>query len=145
MDLLSDTKNHVFGQWSTLRKQILGLLYRLLQISPFDDETELFADPDLIQEFCKSMHQYVTIGDLNIFNMVQELTSSPLSKKLHNLFINLLQTTDQIIDYNDKYLFIDAATIETAEKVQDLSYISEAFAARMEIEDELLSAMPIFK
>lgn len=126
--------------WSNTRQQILKTVNRLLMLPPFADEVDHIGDKDLMHDFCLYLQKYISIGDLDIFSSVQKISNQNDKKILSNMFYQILEITDYIIDFNDKYFLMEYEfTVSEEELEKDIVNITEKLVTRFDLEDELIT------
>ncbi len=127
----------LISQWLEDRRLLLAQYGDLANIKPFSAQNTMHRE--LLREFCQSMVDYLSRVHFEVFEKLYkpEKFISELAPK--NRLIDLTNqvelTTDDFLDFNDKYL----ATDDLATLSSDLSTLGEDLAKRFEIEDEVIA------
>lgn len=124
----------VILQWLKERQDLLITYNELCHIQPFEGSSTL---PTLLQTFCQSLIDYVSVGHFKIFELMAK-TQANCTSKAHgldnNLLTQILRTTLNALDFNDTYEHIkDYGSIS-----EDLSSLGQELAHRMDWEDKLI-------
>tara|TARA_A100001011_G_C13604224_1_gene553355 strand:- start:9 stop:476 length:468 start_codon:yes stop_codon:yes gene_type:complete len=127
----------LISQWLEDRRLLLAQYGDLANIKPFSAQNTMHRE--LLREFCQSMVDYLSRVHFEVFEklyqpetFISELTSK---NRLVDLTKKVELTTDDFLDFNDKYL----ATDDLATLSSDLSSLGEDLAKRFEIEDEVIA------
>ena len=134
-----DNMPHMINELLTERQQLLAMF---CQVAGIGNETSDDDRYGLLQRFCELLVDYSALWHFEIFKYIREHGDS----FKHALDIadryegRIVQTSELVVAFNDKY---DAASkphlLESLES--DLSKLGEELAARIEAEDQILSAM----
>lgn len=123
---------HLIHQWLKLRQIVLMHYNELCTIQDPYSKT--------LQVFFQHLMDYISMGHFKIFEkLIEQHEMHPLSEnRLDNTWLsNIQQTTDKILDFNDKYT--DPKNFGALSK--DLSQIGKILAHRMDWEDALIKAI----
>ena len=121
------------------RQEVLVLYCRVAGLEPYERDPGIGG---LLQEFCQLLVDYVAVGHFELYQRIADGNERRrgVQQLARNVYPGIAETTQQIIDFNDKYdgevpreLFKDLA--------MDLSDIGERLAARIELEDQLIVAL----
>lgn len=122
------------------RSELLALYCRVAGLRPFDDEK---ADVHkLLEEMCQMLVDYVAVGHFSLYERIvsgQERRQE-VARLAEELYPRISETTDAVLDFNDKYDCEDNCAISN-DFDEDLSLLGEILAERIELEDKLLDAM----
>lgn len=94
-----------------------------------------------LREMCQILVDYVSAGHFEIYDQLmkegREFDDSTALKEAANLFAVIDNTTEQILDFNDKYLETDdLATLD-----RDLSILGETLEVRFTAEDRMINVL----
>lgn len=94
-----------------------------------------------LREMCQILVDYVSAGHFEIYDQLmregREFDDGDALKEAGNLFTVVDNTTEQILDFNDKYLETDDLT--TLDK--DLSALGETLEVRFTAEDRMIAVL----
>lgn len=125
---------------TTERSELLALYCRVAGLRPFDDEK---ADVHkLLEDMCQMLVDYVAVGHFSLYERIvsgQERRQE-VARLAEELYPRISETTDSVLDFNDKYDCEDNCAISN-DFDEDLSLLGEILAERIELEDRLLEAM----
>jgi len=139
-------------------RQALLVLYNQLLESPLLQASN--TDTATLTRFCEALIDYVSLGHFRVFEKIAEVEaigkndignysvtdiiySQNVPKKQEddhedsNIIVNILRTTLQVLDFNDKYA--ENAGKNLIDLKEDLSSLGENLADRLDWEDELVS------
>jgi len=121
----------IIDSWLQERQHLLGLLYRILQIPPFeDDNNQDLLIKELLPEFCQILVDYMSAGHFKVFEKIAATTT--INQKL---IINILRTTIPAIEFS--YLYATGTQPLTTLK-DDLDKLAKQIAKRLDWEDKLI-------
>jgi regulator of sigma D len=96
-----------------------------------------------LRTLCQIMMDYASAGHFEVYEQLikesQEFNDTEALKEADKLFTKVDVTTDQILDFNDKYQETDDLEALT----KDLSHIGEVLATRFEAEDRMISVLHV--
>jgi regulator of sigma D len=123
----------------TSRTATLSLLTDLASRRPFAAEP---AIEKALREFCEALIDYTASAHFQLYRYLadnRERRNSVLSVA-DELYPKIVETTDQILRFNDKY---EAMSLGNSVEflAVDLSSLAECIAERIQYEDEVISAM----
>ena len=123
----------------TSRTATLSLLTDLAGRRPFAPEP---AMEKALREFCEALIDYTASAHFQLYRYLadnRERRTSVLSIA-DGLYPKIVETTDQILRFNDKY---EAMSLGNSVEflAADLSSLAECIADRIQCEDEVISAM----
>lgn len=94
-----------------------------------------------LQRTCQILVDYISAGHFEIYNALikegQDFENQAALDEARGLVGTIDQTTEQILDFNDKYL----ATDDLDTLVIDLSQLGEALAIRFDAEDRMIEVL----
>lgn len=124
-----------------VRDHVLALYGELASKQPFAD-----ADPvtGLLEDFCQSLIDYTADTHFRLYRYIDEKRERrrPVIEIADKVYPGILDSTDAILDFNDKYDFtrgrekVDLSSLES-----DLSRLGERIADRIELEDKVIAAL----
>lgn len=125
------------------RKETLSLYTELAGLRPFQEEEGVDV---VLQEFCETLMDYTASAHFQLYRFLED-GSERRTKVLtvaEKIYPNISATTEQFLDFNDKY--------ETEQKGEhftsldsDLSSLGEILADRILYEDQVISAFSMKK
>jgi regulator of sigma D len=128
----------IVEHWLGQRRALLAKYGDLANIKSFSAENSLHGAS--VQEFCQSMIDYLSLVHFEVFEQLSKdsvFDDSVSQKQSSELFDAIQQSTDRMLDFNDKYLAID--DLEALAK--DLSSLGEEMAQRFELEDQVIALL----
>lgn len=126
--------DNIIDHWLLERHDLLILYTELCQIINHKNEQ---AKIDALNHFCQILIDYVSAGHFEIFEKIAEAESQSFDTTIEldkNLVVNILRTTNDALDFNDKY----SQPCKLTELKDDLSKLGERIAQRLEWEDKLI-------
>ena len=123
----------------TSRTATLSLLTELAGRQPFTPEPSM---EKALRAFCEALIDYTASAHFQLYRYLadnRERRSSVLDIA-DELYPKIVETTDQILRFNDKY---EAMSLDNSVEflAVDLSNLAECIADRIECEDEVITAM----
>ena len=125
------------------RAEVLALFCRVAGLSPFDGKNSKDKDKRaLLQEFCQVLVDYVAAGHFSLYERIAagRERRKEVAALADRLYPDIVDTTDAVLDFNDKYDCEDHCVMGEALE-DDLSKLGEILAGRIELEDQLLRAI----
>jgi regulator of sigma D len=121
------------------RTQMLVTFCQLAGIEPY---TAVAPVQKLLQDFCQILVDYVAAGHFALYERILEGKErrQEVADIAAKIYSRIAQSTQNALDFNDKYDCGDHCT-QLDSLSQDLSRLGEDLALRIELEDQLLSAM----
>lgn len=120
------------------RKETLSLYSELAGLRPFKEEDGVAV---VLQEFCETLMDYTASAHFQLYRFLEDGRErrAIVRKVAEKIYPNISLTTEQFLDFNDKY--------EAEQKGQhfssldnDLSSLGEILADRILYEDQVISA-----
>lgn len=128
----------IIDRWLKERQDLLVLFCNLSQQKQenFDEETE-----STLRRFCEIVVDYVSAGHFEVYDQLakegREFADEASLTKAKQHYQEIDNTTEQILDFNDKYQETD----DLSSLVDDLSTLGECLASRFEAEDMLIALL----
>ena len=121
------------------RTATLSLLTELAGRQPFTPEPSM---EKALREFCEALIDYTASAHFQLYRYLadnRERRASVLNVA-DELYPKIVETTDQILRFNDKY---EAMSLDNSVEflAVDLSNLAECIADRIQCEDEVITAM----
>ncbi|MGF1757583.1 sigma D regulator [Photobacterium sagamiensis] len=130
----------VIDHWLMSRQQLLIDYCKLAGLPPFENNSRQLPTSSQLQLFCQQVVDYISAGHFKIYDMVMDkwkTTGYSPTKEISQLYANITQTTDPILNFTDRYCAIDDNDT-LADLDRDLSGIGELLELRFELEDTLI-------
>jgi len=129
--------SQIIDRWLQARKQLLVFFCRLSEIVEFDSETT----GETLRSLCQVMVDYVSAGHFEVYEQLlqegREFDDASALAEAKKLFQEVDDTTEFVLDFNDKYQEIDDLDTLAA----DLSILGEKLAQRFEAEDRAIAVL----
>ncbi|MDH5601381.1 MAG: sigma D regulator [Gammaproteobacteria bacterium] len=120
------------------RKETLSLYSELAALRPFNEEEDVSV---VLQEFCETLMDYTASAHFQLYRFIADGTErrANIRKVAEKVYPNITMTTEQFLDFNDKY---EAETKgqHFSSLDHDLSSLGEMLADRILYEDQVISA-----
>jgi len=99
--------------------------------------------PIALQEFLNIMVDYTAMGHFNLYQRIIEGKERRASVRsaADRVYPSIGETTDAMVEFNDKYENFDGSADDQEVLRDDLSRLGEMLAIRGELEDEILEAL----
>ena len=123
------------------RKETLSLYSELAALRPFQEEDGVAV---VLQEFCETLMDYTASAHFQLYRFLEDGSERRTNVRnvAEKIYPNISMTTEQFLDFNDKY---DAE--QKAEHFSsldnDLSSLGEILADRILYEDQVISAFGV--
>lgn len=123
-----------------VRDRLLALYRDLAAQQPFSAK----ASVDLLEQFCEALIDYTADAHFRLYRYVDEKRERRRSvlEVAERVYAGVLATTDEILQFNDKYDFSrgrKSLNLEALDK--DLSRLGERLADRIELEDQIIGVL----
>lgn len=129
----------IIDRWLQERQDML-VQYCSLTSSPEFSEGDSEQCQQL-RRLCQIMMDYTSLGHFEVYDKLiseaKDFNDTTALKEADPLYTQVEETTDAILDFNDKYQETDDFTSLTT----DLSNIGERLANRFEAEDRMISVL----
>ena len=125
------------------RSETLSLYTELANQRPFEADE---VTNEALQEFCQALIDYTASAHFQLYRLISDKLErrTPVLEVAGKVYPQIIQTTDMILRFNDKYDAVDlvngdreALTLLDA----DLSNLGETLAERIQLEDQVIGAM----
>lgn len=130
----------IIDRWLQERKQ---LLIQYCNLSELAEEALDASLAPLVQGLCQIMVDYTSAGHFEVYDQLikegQEFNDKEGLKSASESFKVVDQTTETILDFNDKYQETDDLDAILA----DLSKLGETLASRFEAEDNMIEVLHV--
>ena len=121
------------------RTDTLSLYSRLAANKPFKSNK---TTQKLLQEFCASLIDYTAGAHFQLYRFIDERKErrKPVSDVAEHIYPKIIDSTQQILDFNDKYDCQDHC--DNFDRLEtDLSTLGVILADRIEMEDQLIDVL----
>lgn len=133
-------KDGLISRWLAERNELLVLYCRLTG----KRKDLVLPDQHQISQFCDILIDYVSAGHFEVYEQVVvecDKQGENSLRLLADLFPKISQTTDIVVDFNDKYSSGSDSDESGQQLDRDLSKLGEAIAFRVELEDKLIETL----
>jgi regulator of sigma D len=125
------------------RTETLSLYTDLANQRPFEADE---ITTEALQEFCQSLIDYAASAHFQLYRYISDKLERRVAvlKVADHVYPKIIQTTDRILRFNDKYENVDllnGSVTVLASLDLDLSDLGEALAERIQLEDQVIGAM----
>ncbi|WEM42149.1 sigma D regulator [Photobacterium sp. DA100] len=130
----------VIDHWLMSRQQLLIDYCKLAGLPPFESNSRQLPTTSQLQLFSQELVDYISEGHFKIYDMVMErwnATGYSPTEEISQLYAQITQTTDPMLNFSDKYTDIDEDD-ELPDFDSDLSDIGELIEIRFALEDKLI-------
>ena len=121
------------------RKETLSLYSELAALRPFQEEEDVTV---VLQEFCETLMDYTASAHFQLYRFLEDGTErrQNIKKIAEKVYPNISVTTEQFLDFNDKYDEAKQKGEHFTSLDHDLSSLGEILADRILYEDQVISA-----
>ena len=131
--------SEIIDRWLQERQD---MLVEYCSLSARQEFTETDSEQcQQLRKLCQIMMDYTSAGHFEVYDKLireaKDFNDTQALKEADTLYAQVEETTDAVLDFNDKYQETDDFT--TLPK--DLSHIGERLAARFEAEDRMISVL----
>ncbi len=134
------------------RQEVLVAYGKLAGLRSFDDEDFEHEDDELqakkvraaeVRTFLQLLMDYTALGHFEIYQRIIEGKERRRNVKeaSDRVYPGIAETTDYLVEFNDKYDRFAATDEEMLTFKEDISKVGEVLATRGELEDEILAAL----
>ncbi len=122
------------------RTDMLALYGELAAHRPYQPSEELL---DLLQRFCQALVDYTADAHFRLYRFIETRNERRLSaaRIAENIYPSIAESTQRILDFNDKYDTTEHCKDSLQQLEHDLSVLGEHLADRIELEDRLVAAL----
>ncbi len=127
---------------SAERAEVLSLFCKVAGLEPYKDNKTTKHEPEVLKEFCQLLVDYIAAGHFSLYERIINGSERrrAISKLAEDLYPRIAKTTEAALAFNDKY-DTEEQRDEAPELEADLSQLGEQLELRMELEDQLLTAL----
>jgi len=122
------------------RSETLSLYADLASHRPFSVNKQLQSE---IKRFCEALIDYTASAHFQLYQHLEENKERRMSvySVAEKVYDQIANTTDHILAFNDRY-GDDVKSIDDTKKVEeDLSFLGEMLANRIQYEDQIIEAL----
>jgi regulator of sigma D len=125
------------------RTETLSLYTELANQRPFEADE---ITRDALQEFCQALIDYAASAHFQLYRFISDKLERrvPVLEVADKIYPRIVQTTDLILRFNDKYEDIDIVNGDAEVLTlldSDLSMLGETLAERIQLEDQVIGAI----
>jgi len=128
-----------------LRQEMFVSYCQLAGVSTFDRRMveQPKAQSEQLREFCQIMVDYTAMGHFEVYQRIIDGKERRVAVKemAAKVYPGIADTTNFLVDFNDKYVDFQGSEEELDELDNDLSKLGEVIATRGDLEDQILSAL----
>ena len=128
-----------------LRQDVVVSYCKLSGVSSFDnrDVEQHMVEADQLRRFCQIMVDYTAMGHFEVYQRIIEGKERRRAVKevAAEVYPSIAQTTDYLVDFNDKYDSFEGTVEDVEMLASDLSRLGEVITIRGELEDQILAAL----
>ncbi len=125
------------------RSETLSLYSELASQRPFEADE---VTHEALQEFCQALIDYAASAHFQLYRFISDRLErrTPVLEIADRVYPKIVQTTDNILRFNDKYEAVDL--INGNREIlglldADLSLLGETLAERIQLEDQVIGAI----
>lgn len=125
------------------RTETLSLYSELANQRPFEADE---VTSDALQEFCQALIDYAASAHFQLYRFISDKLERRASvlELAGQIYPKIVQTTDNILRFNDKYESVDLLNGDKEILTlldSDLSRLGETLAERIQLEDQVIGAI----
>jgi len=128
-----------------LRQDVVVSYCKLSGVSTFDkrDIESHSIDGEQLRSFCQIMVDYTAMGHFEVYQRIIEGKERRVAVKeaSDEVYPAIAETTDFLVDFNDKYDAFEGSDEDIQMLSNDLSRLGQIIAIRGELEDQILDAL----
>ncbi len=128
-----------------LRQDVIVSYCKLSGVSSFDqrDLETHSVNPNQLRRFCQIMVDYTAMGHFEVYQRIIEGKERRVAVKVTSdeVYPAIAETTDFLVDFNDKYDAFEGSAEDIEMLANDLSRLGQIIAIRSELEDQILDAL----
>ena len=128
-----------------LRQEMILSYCELSGVSSFDkrDIEDHSVKSEQLRSFCQIMVDYTAMGHFEVYQRIIEGKERRRAAKdvAREVYPAIAETTDFLVDFNDKYDAYEGTADDIDMLAGDLSRLGEIIAIRGELEDQILAAL----
>ena len=121
------------------REHVRDLREQLVSLQPYRPEQRL---KPLVRQFCQELIDYISLEHFGIFHHLVNghENRSGILALAEEIFPQMIETTDTVLDFNDKIVATPSESLDLA-LPDELLILGDALALRYELEDRLIEGM----
>ncbi len=131
--------SEIIDRWLQERQDMLVEYCSLSSNGQFHEHSE--AQCQQLRRLCQIMMDYTSAGHFEVYDQLireaKDFNDTDALKEADKLYAQVEETTDAVLDFNDKYQETD----DFSTLPHDLSVIGERLASRFEAEDRMISVL----
>ena len=128
-----------------LRQEMFVSFCQLAGVSTFDRRMveQPTAQADQLRSFCQVMVDYTAMGHFEVYQRIIDGKERRVAVKevAAKVYPGIADTTNFLVDFNDKYVNFKGSEDELNDLDADLSKLGEVIAVRGDLEDQILAAL----
>ena len=128
-----------------LRQEMFVSYCQLAGVSAFDRRMveQPVAQSDQLRSFCQVMVDYTAMGHFEVYQRIIDGKERRIAVKevAAKVYPGIADTTNFLVDFNDKYVDFKGTEEEMDDLDTDLSKLGEVIAVRGDLEDQILAAL----
>ena len=128
-----------------LRQSVMASYTKLAGVESFSGRDIETAKPqsEHLRSFCQVMVDYTAMGHFEVYQRIIEGKERrrAVQEAAADVYPAIAETTDYLVDFNDKYDSLDSDTVELDALAADLPRLGEIIALRGDLEDQILAAL----
>lgn len=128
-----------------LRQDVVVSYCKLAGVSSFDrrDVETHSVNAKQLRSFCQIMVDYTAMGHFEVYQRIIEGKERRVAVKQASdeVYPAIAETTDFLVDFNDKYDAFEGSDDDIEMLASDLSRLGQIIAIRGELEDQILDAL----
>lgn len=137
--------HHTIKSLVNLRQQVFVSYCQLSGVSSFAtrESEETAVQPAELRNFCQIMVDYTAMGHFEIYQRIIDGKErrKAIKEIAQEVYPAIAETTDYLIDFNDKYDAFESSPEEVEMLSADLSKLGQILSVRGELEDQILDAL----
>lgn len=129
----------VIDYWLTLRQELLVEYCKVAGLS--GTKKHCLPTEAELNRFCETLVDYISAGHFKIYDMVMarwKATGFSTNEEIDNLYFHIIETTEPLLNFNDKYSNFELDEDNSAGFDEDISSVGEIMESRFEKEDMLI-------
>ncbi|RXJ72371.1 sigma D regulator [Veronia nyctiphanis] len=132
----------IIDYWLNLRQELLLEYCKIAGLSAKNNAT--LPTQEELNRFCENLVDYISAGHFKIYDMVMDRWKQnkfSTNEEIDQLYQRIVDTTEPLLDFNDKYSKIKMEDVEDDVEKFDghISRVGELMELRFEFEDSLIS------
>ena len=122
------------------RSETLSLYTGLASHRPFNQNANFTEE---LKHFCEALIDYTASAHFRLYQHLAENRErrQAVLNVADNLYPKIADTTDEILEFNDRYGDEKNAALQTQAVERDLSHLGEILADRIQCEDQVIDAL----